>query len=64
MGIKVAETRVIFKRNSRLVVSAENKNLVLFWKIINFYIYDLVDNDTINNSGRYFPCGVCNLKKI
>ena len=34
----------------------KHKSLVLFWKIFNSYVYDLVDCDTINNSGRYFTC--------
>ena len=56
---------LIFKRNSWLVVSAENINkLVLFWKIFNSYIYGSVDQDTITNSGRYLMSGVCNLENI
>ena len=42
----------------------KHKNLVLFWKIFNFCIYISVDYDTINNSGGYFTCGVCNLENI
>ena len=38
-------------------------NLVLFWKIFNSYIYVSVDYETINNSGKYFTCRVCNLEK-
>ena len=39
-------------------------NLVLFCKIFNSYVYVSVDNYTINNSGRYFNCRVCNLENI
>ena len=42
----------------------KHQNLVLFWKIFNSYIYVSVDKDTINNSERYFTCGVCNLENI
>ena len=44
----------------------KHKNLVLFWKIFSsyMYIYVLLGNDTVNDSGRYFTCGVCNFKNI
>ena len=42
----------------------KHKNLVLLKKNFNFYVYVSVDNDTINNSGRYFSCEVCNLESI
>ena len=42
----------------------KHQNLVLFWKIFNSCMYFLVDCDTINNSGRYFTCGVSNLENI
>ena len=56
------KTRVIFKQNSQLVVSAEN--LVLFWKIFHSFFYVSVDKDTINNSGKYLTSGICNFSNI
>ena len=40
----------------------KHKKFVLFWKIFNSYIYVSVDCEAINNSGRYFTFGVCNLE--
>ena len=45
-------------------LSRKQKNLVVFWKIFNSYVYVLGDYDTINNSGRYFTCAFCNLENI
>ena len=46
-------------------LSRKHQNSVLFLENIPFlYIYVSVDNDTINNSGKYFTCGVCNLENI
>ena len=61
-----ADARVIFKQNSWLVVclGGKHNNLVLFWKIFSSYINVSVDYDTINNSGKYFTCRVCNLENI
>ena len=43
-------SRVVFKRNSSLVASAENVKIqYLFDKIFNSYVYILVDNDTMKN---------------
>ena len=42
----------------------KHQNLVDFWRIFNSYIYFSVDNDIMNNSGRYFICEVCNLENI
>ena len=35
-----------------------------FLKNIQFYISVSVDKDAMNNSGRYFTCGVCNLENV
>ena len=48
------ETRAVllpelFKWNSDLLPRRKYKNLVLFWKIFNSYLYVLMDYDTINN---------------
>ena len=42
----------------------KHQNLVHFWKIFNFCIYVLVDNDAIKNSEKYFTCRVCDLKNL
>ena len=40
----------------------KSTKLSTFWKIANIFIS--VDNDTINNSERYFTCGVINLENL
>ena len=45
---ETSSTRVTFKRNSWLVVSAENVKIQYFFKkIFNSYVYVLMDNDTM-----------------
>ena len=56
-GLYSNETHDLLSRLKR------SKIFSTFWKIFNSYVYVLRHYDTINNSGRYFTCRPCNLKK-
>ena len=53
----------IFPLNISAAYNSSAKNWVFFEKILN-YIFVLVDNDTVNNSGEHFTREVHNLKNV